>query len=144
MPGNSISTLDRLHSGHFANKFAYNADVDKVTFDPNLVQYILVNLLSNAIKYSPLNGVVRFEVANTEDSLIFRVSDNGIGIPEQDQARLFEPFHRAENTRGIGGTGLGLSIVKSYVEAQHGNIEFQSQENQGAVFTVYIPLEIGC
>lgn len=129
---------EKTHTMHFV----YNADVDKVTLDPNLVQYILVNLLSNAIKYSPLNGVVRFEVANTEDRLIFRVSDNGIGIPEQDQAKLFEPFHRAANTKGIEGTGLGLSIVKSYVEAHHGSIEFQSQENQGSVFTVYIPLEI--
>lgn len=129
---------------HMAEKthrmdFDYNCEEYVVFLDPNLVHYILVNLLSNAVKYSPVNGHVRFEVMREGEHLIFRVSDNGIGIPEQDQAMLFQPFHRAANARGIDGTGLGLSIVKSYVEAHHGRIEVESKEGQGATFTVHIP-----
>ena len=71
------------------------------------------------------------------------MSDNGIGIPKQDQAKLFQPFYRAANTGNIEGTGLGLSIVKSYVDSLHGTIELESQENQGTTFTVYIPYETG-
>lgn len=119
--------------------FVYSCDHDSVLIDPNLVQYILVNLLANALKYSPSDGHVRFEVACEDDHLVFRVSDNGIGIPEHDQAQLFQPFHRATNARGINGTGLGLSIVKNYVETHHGNIEFVSETNRGTTFTVRLP-----
>lgn len=119
----------------------YNAGHDEVELDPNLIHYILVNLLSNAIKYSSQNGHIWFKVEHDSDNLIFQVSDNGIGIPEADQAKLFQPFHRAANTLGIEGTGLGLSIVKSYVETHGGTISVQSKEGQGTTFTVYIPLK---
>ncbi len=130
---------------HIAEKthemeFVYTCDQEYVYLDPNLVNYILVNLISNAIKYSPVNGHVRFEVAREGGYVVFRISDNGIGIPLEDQARLFEPFHRASNTRGITGTGLGLSIVKSYVDAHHGGVEVESTENQGSQFSVYLPI----
>src|SRR5436189_1020629 len=103
--------------------FVYDCDLAEVLIDPTLIQHILINLLSNAIKYTPKNGSVSFAVTNDSDHLIFRISDSGIGIPERDKARLFQPFHRAANTGGITGTGLGLSIVKSYVEVHGGQIE---------------------
>jgi two-component system, OmpR family, sensor histidine kinase VicK len=120
--------------------FVYDCSRDNVVIDPTLLHYILINLLSNAIKYSPTNGYVRFEVECNTDDLILRVIDNGIGIPKEDQAKLFEPFHRAANTTGISGTGLGLSIVKSYVNAHHGRIEVESTEGAGTTFTVCIPV----
>ncbi|MBI5957642.1 MAG: HAMP domain-containing histidine kinase [Chloroflexi bacterium] len=91
---------------HLAEKthpvdFVYDCEVDYVMLDPNLIRCILVNLLSNAIKYSPQDGYVCFEVKHGCEDPVFRVSDNEIGIPEQDQAKLFEPFHRAENVEGI-------------------------------------------
>lgn len=107
--------------------------------DPHLVHDILVNLLSNAVKYSTVNGHVEFEVTRHGGDIGFRIADNGIGIPEAEQAKLFEPFHRASNTGRIEGTGLGLSIVKSYVDAHHGHIEFASKEGEGSIFTVTIP-----
>lgn len=122
--------------------FNFDCDHDQVELDPNLIQYILVNLLSNAVKYSPHKGHVCFRINSNNDKLEFSVSDNGIGIPESDQVKLFQPFHRAENTRGIEGTGLGLSIVKSYVDAHSGNIQFRSRQNEGTTFTVTIPLKI--
>ncbi|MBZ0285201.1 MAG: PAS domain-containing protein [Anaerolineae bacterium] len=122
-------------------EFVYNYHYEEAHFDPNLIHYALVNLLSNAFKYSPHNGHVCLKVENDQNHLIFRVSDDGIGIPEIDQANLFQPFHRATNTRGIEGTGLGLSIVKSYVELHRGTISVQSKEDEGTVFTVSIPLK---
>jgi PAS domain S-box-containing protein len=122
--------------------FDFDFDYAEVVLDPNLMQYILVNLLSNAVKYSPQNGHICFRVSNDQDQLIFDVSDNGIGIPESDQAKLFQPFHRAENTRGIDGTGLGLSIVKSYVERHGGSIQLESKEGEGTKFTVSVPLKL--
>lgn len=121
--------------------FEYNCSKDMVSIDPSLVHYVLANLLSNAIKYSPTIGHIRFEVHCENTQLVFRVKDNGIGIPEADQEKLFQPFHRATNVGGIAGTGLGLSIVKSYVETHQGHIEVDSKENLGTTLTVYIPIE---
>ncbi len=122
--------------------FDFDCDYDDVELDPNLIQYILVNLLSNAVKYSPQNGHVCFRIKCDNNQLMFSVADNGIGIPESDQAKLFQPFHRAENTRGIDGTGLGLSIVKSYVDTHGGNIQFRSKQSEGTTFTVTVPLKL--
>jgi signal transduction histidine kinase len=113
---------------------------DQVALDPNLLQYVLANLLSNAIKYSPNNGRILFDVLDEDHYLVFQISDNGIGIPELDQAKLFQPFHRATNTKGIEGTGLGLSITKSYVQAHEGNITVKSKEGEGTTFIVRVPL----
>jgi signal transduction histidine kinase len=121
-------------------EFAYDVNYDEMELDPTLVHYILANLLSNAIKYSPHNGHVCFRVNNDEHRLVFQVADNGIGIPESDQRKLFQPFHRASNTLDIEGTGLGLSIVRSYVETHRGTIDVQSRENEGTVVTVKLPL----
>ncbi|MBI1281618.1 MAG: PAS domain-containing protein [Anaerolineaceae bacterium] len=119
--------------------FKFSSLMDSVEIDPNLVQYILANLLSNAIKYSPDNGLIRFEVFDEAGYVVFQITDNGIGIPETDQAKLFQPFHRAANTKGIGGTGLGLSIAKTYAEAHGGSITVKSKEGEGTTFTIRIP-----
>lgn len=108
--------------------------------DPNLLQHILSNLLSNACKYSPDHSVVSLHLIGTDKEINFTVKDQGIGIPEADQAHLFESFYRASNTHTIPGTGLGLNIVKEYVQLHGGNIDFVSQLNQGSEFYVTIPL----
>ena len=72
--------------------------------------------------------------------VIFRVSDQGIGIPEEDQSVLFEAFHRGKNTENIHGTGLGLTIVKNCVEAHGGIITFSSILGQGTTFDVFISI----
>ena len=68
-----------------------------------------------------------------------QVDDKGLGIPEEDQARLFERFYRAHNVTNIQGTGLGLNIVKKYVELMEGKISYKSQVNRGSSFTVTFP-----
>ncbi|NJK54231.1 MAG: HAMP domain-containing histidine kinase [Leptolyngbyaceae cyanobacterium SU_3_3] len=87
--------------------------------DEKLLRQILSNLLSNALKYSPVGSSVWCRLSSEADRAIFEVQDQGIGIPIDDQARLFEPFHRGMNVGTISGNGLGLAIVKQSVEV-HG------------------------
>ncbi|MFN5515627.1 MAG: PAS domain S-box protein [Cyanobacteriota bacterium] len=108
--------------------------------DARLLRHVLGNLLSNAIKYSPAGSVVTLSLTWAPEQVIFTVQDQGIGVPEADQAALFESFRRASNVGNIEGTGLGLSIVKRYVELQGGEIRFESQVDVGSAFTVILPL----
>ncbi|BAY81706.1 response regulator receiver sensor signal transduction histidine kinase [Calothrix parasitica NIES-267] len=108
--------------------------------DEKLLHHILTNLLGNAVKYSLSNSKVILDLDFQELSVILRVQDSGIGIPEQEQQHLFEPFHRASNVEKIAGTGLGLSIVKKCVDAHGGEITLQSQEGIGSIFTVTLPV----
>lgn len=107
--------------------------------DDTLIRNIVGNLLSNAIKYSPQGGLVRFAVQDQGQALVFTVSDQGIGIPEADQAQLFVSFHRASNVGPIAGTGLGLSIVKEAVTCHQGEIRVTSTVGKGSTFTVTLP-----
>jgi PAS domain S-box-containing protein len=110
-------------------------------YDEKLLRHVFGNLLSNAIKYSPSGGVVRFSVDCDEASLMFRVQDQGIGIPAEEVPHLFESFHRASNVGTIPGTGLGLAIVKNAVQRHGGTIEVASRLGEGTAFTVRIPLD---
>ncbi|OUC13246.1 MAG: hybrid sensor histidine kinase/response regulator [Alkalinema sp. CACIAM 70d] len=108
--------------------------------DERLVRHILGNLLSNAIKYSPQGQSIVFDLVCRTEEVVFRIQDQGIGIPIADQAKLFHEFHRASNVRTIPGTGLGLAIVKQCVDRHGGRVEFQSEVGQGTTFTVTLPL----
>ena len=107
--------------------------------DPALLRHIFTNLLTNASKYSPEGAQVSMHVETAESALVFRVTDQGIGIPAEDQARLFEPFHRAKNVGQVGGTGLGLMITKRCVELHSGTIAISSPPGAGTTVTVSIP-----
>ncbi|WP_066426956.1 PAS domain S-box protein [Anabaena sp. 4-3] len=110
--------------------------------DKKLLRQILINLLSNAIKYSPNSATVNFNVKITESNVILMsIQDQGIGIPETDQVKLFESFHRARNVGNIPGTGLGLSIVAKCVALHQGSISVNSQVGMGTTFIVEIPLQ---
>jgi signal transduction histidine kinase len=100
---------------------------------------MLVNLLSNAFKYSPENVNIEFHIQTIEGKLLIRVSDNGIGIPDEEKGYLFQPFHRCKNSSDFPGSGLGLSIVKKAVEIHRGEISFSSELNNGTVFTILLP-----
>lgn len=108
--------------------------------DPALLKYVLVNLLSNAIKYSPVGSEITFDLNRRSDQLVFEICDQGIGIPEADLQRIFEPFHRGENVDEIPGTGIGLAIVHEAVEAHHGSIKVDSEPGKGTQVTFTIPV----
>ncbi len=122
--------------------FLNHCEVKAALLDERLLRHVLGNLLSNAAKYSPSGGEVRMAVSSDDKHLIFRISDQGIGIPIQDQTHLFEPFHRASNVSVIQGTGLGLAIVKVNVEAHGGKVTFESIPDRGTTFTVHLPLAL--
>jgi PAS domain S-box-containing protein len=122
--------------------FAFSASGDCMTtsMDKKILRQVLTNLLSNAVKYSPEKSQIGFELACDGEWATFQIRDAGIGIPEADQERLFEPFHRAKNVGTRPGTGLGLAIVKRSVEAHGGQISFESQVGIGTTFVVRMPM----
>ncbi|WRH67051.1 MAG: PAS domain-containing sensor histidine kinase [Planktothrix sp. GU0601_MAG3] len=114
---------------------------NSVYLDERLLRHILYNLISNAIKYSPPGGNIELHLNYNQNQVILTLKDEGIGIPQEDQEHLFEPFHRAKNVGVIPGTGLGLTIVKKSVEIQGGIIQVQSKINVGTTITVIFPYE---
>lgn len=111
-----------------------------VLADEELLRQILVNLLSNAVKYSSSKANVYFDLTCDGVQATFRIRDEGIGIPQEDQEHLFQAFHRARNVGAISGTGLGLVIIQRAVEAHGGTVDFESQEGVGTTFIVTIPI----
>jgi signal transduction histidine kinase len=112
-----------------------------VLVDPRLIRTIMSNLISNAIKYSPQSSEVRVTLDQSNDHLVMRVRDQGIGIPEADQARIFEAFQRASNVADVQGTGLGLAIVKQATELHGGTASLESKVGVGTVVTVTLPIQ---
>lgn len=112
---------------------------DEVWMDKKLLRQILTNLLTNAIKYSPQSGEIAFSLVLEAQTVCFSVQDWGLGIPAEDQAHLFESFHRAANVGNIQGTGLGLSVVQRCVELHGGTITVHSQVGEGSTFVVQLP-----
>ena len=144
---NLVSSSEKLFekmqttdSAHHEFVFVADPEIGEIDGDEKLLQHILINLLSNAIKYSPEGGEVRFEVRREGDAAVLQISDQGIGIPVEDQQHLFEPFYRASNTHAINGTGLGLAIVKESVEAHQGTIRCESVQGQGTTFVIHLPI----
>jgi two-component system phosphate regulon sensor histidine kinase PhoR len=106
------------------------------------LKQVLINLLDNAFKYTPPGGQIRVSAWQEGEMIKIAVADTGIGIPLEDQSRIFERFYRVDKARSreIGGTGLGLSIVKHIVESHGGRVEVESALNQGSVFSFTVPV----
>ena len=109
--------------------------------DRDKLNRILYNLTDNAIKYSPDGGRIFVSLDKEDEQIVWRVRDNGVGIPEADQEHIFERFYRVDKARSreTGGTGLGLSIVKQLVNLHGGTITVHSEPNRGSEFTVVFP-----
>ncbi len=121
--------------------FESDEDFDQVPVDYLLLNHILKNLLTNAIKYSSQGGELRLKLSRRgTHTILVQVSDDGIGIPADDQPHLFEPYFRASNVGDINGTGLGLRIVWDAVELHGGTIQVQSELGKGTTFTIYLPI----
>ena len=114
-----------------------NAEIDETKFT-----LAVSNLVENAIKYNRENGWVHVSLNADHKYFYVKVEDSGIGIPEQDQAHIFERFYRVDksHSREIGGTGLGLAIARNAVLVHRGSIKVYSNEGEGTTFTVRIPL----
>jgi PAS domain S-box-containing protein len=110
--------------------------------DRRMLRRVFTNLLSNAIKYSPEGGdvIFRLSVDHDQDVAVIEVTDSGIGIPQADVPRLFEPFHRAGNVDALPGTGLGLPIAKQVIELHGGTIDVETEMDVGTTFRTTLPL----
>ncbi|MGZ3515027.1 MAG: sensor histidine kinase, partial [Thermodesulfobacteriota bacterium] len=106
------------------------------------LQQLFTNLIDNAIKYTS-KGSIQVTVEENKDSAVVRIKDTGIGIPKEEQERIFKRFYRLDKSRSkeTGGVGLGLSIAEWIAHAHRGRIEVESEPHRGSTFTVYLPLQ---
>ena len=125
-------------------EFLYENSLNENTFiksDALKIKQIISNLLSNAIKYTK-EGSISFSVNKNENEIIFNISDDGIGIPQDKLNDIFKPFNRIDNKESlIEGNGFGLFVVKGLIDLLDGNIKVESELNKGSHFTVSIPVE---
>ena len=114
-------------------------EVPIIKSDKRILKNIMINLISNAIKFSGEGAPINIDLAVNYSALNVKVTDQGIGIPEEDQPDLFSSFYRARNASNIQGTGLGLHIVKRYLDLLHGSIHVQSALGKGSTFEIIVP-----
>lgn len=112
--------------------------------DPDAIEQAILNLLSNAVKYSGESREIELRLRRQGDTAILEVEDWGMGIPTEEQARIFEKFHRvrAAEDLGIPGTGLGLTVVAHIARAHDARVEVESTPSKGSTFLLHLPLEV--
>ena len=148
----AMNNVDELAQNTFI-MFKENAQKRNITYlyqselnntllpiDKTYMEMILTNLLSNAFKFTPDGGEITLSAWKKEKSFGFTIKDNGIGIPPEKLARIFERFYQANEDRK--GSGIGLSLVKCLIDKHHGNINVNSQPNQGTEFCVEFPSDL--
>lgn len=118
--------------------FHKQGDRTYACLDEKLIYSVLSNLLSNAIKYSASETPIHFTVVCEPDVVTFEVEDQGIGIPEDEQARIFEPFCRGRNAGSVSGSGLGMAVVKKCLDLHQGELTLKSQVGGGTTFVIQI------
>ncbi len=116
-------------------------NIPDINIDKDGMEQVLLNIIYNSIKYTERGGEIGIKAFQLDEYINIEVSDNGIGIPKEDQDRIFERFYRVEKgrSRELGGTGLGLSIAKQIVKSQGGDISLKSEFNQGTVVNIKLP-----
>ena len=104
------------------------------------IEQVMINLIDNAIKYTPEDGEIEIKVLEKENKVLVEVIDNGIGIPQKDQQRIFQRFYRVDKarSRSMGGTGIGLSIVKHIIKSHDSEINLESESGKGSKFWFYL------
>lgn len=133
--------MDAQNHGHQLS-LDLSQPLPEINADKERIEQVVMNIMSNSIKYTPDGGHIQLAAWQEGDMACIRVTDDGIGVPEEDQPRLFERFYRVDKARSreAGGSGLGLSIVKEIVQSHNGLIEVQSQQGVGTAMTVRLPL----
>jgi two-component system, OmpR family, phosphate regulon sensor histidine kinase PhoR len=126
-----------------AKQIDMDVSLDEITIaaDEDLLSQVWINLIHNGIKFTPAGGKVCVDLRQRDDQIEFRITDTGIGIPELDQARVFERFYKADKSRrrSTEGSGLGLAITKKIVEMHQGTIALESTLGAGTTFIVTLP-----
>jgi signal transduction histidine kinase len=136
--------IEDADSEAMTKKIAVQSEISDRIFvkgDESQMVVLVRNLVENALRYTSEGGRVSVDVYQEGDTAVVRVSDNGIGIPLEAQARVFERFYRVDRARSRdrGGTGLGLAIVKHVAELHGGTVQLESELGRGSIFTARIP-----
>lgn len=118
------------------------ASTGSIKIDKSKFIIIVRNLLENAIQYTPNGGLIKINTEERDSAFFFHIADTGIGIPKEDQPRIFLQFFRAKNARSVapGGFGIGLFLAKVFLEAHNGKIWFTSKDGKGTTFTFQLPI----
>jgi len=126
---------------HIIVEFEKSDDIS-IHGDKIRLRQLFLNLIENAIKYTPDNGKVLLNLERQNGFAIVQVKDTGVGIPKEEQNKIFDRFYRVDKARSreLGGSGLGLSIAKWIAELHRGRIEVESEPHQGSTFSVFLPL----
>ena len=121
-----------------------NGEIPDFKFDRNRIEQVINNLLDNAFKYSPDGSEIKIEIHPENDFVVTKIIDHGPGIPENELTKIFEAFHKVENsyTLGKNGTGLGLAIVKKIIESHKGHVEVKSKLEEGSAFIFKLPVNV--
>lgn len=132
------------NAGARGMKFVYKrpTNLPLLSLDENKIQQVVMNFCDNAIYYSKDNSTITVSLQKVGNSVEFKVTDTGIGVPKADQAHLFTKFYRGTNARRArpDGTGVGLFLAKKVIDDHGGKIIFHSKENQGSTFGFRLPL----
>ena len=115
-------------------------DEFEITSNESLLFRVWQNLISNAIKFTDDGGTIKIDLLKQENSLLFTIEDNGIGIADEDKDKIFDPFFTGDKSHNKEGSGLGLPLVKSIIEKLGGQISFESERNKGTTFSVSLPI----
>lgn len=136
----SLILGDKAEEKDIQLKTEVEDDLPPVKMVPEQIELVLTNLIDNGIKYTPEGGEVIIRAFTNQNRVIVEVEDNGIGIPEEEQERIFERFYRVDKarSRALGGTGIGLSIVKHIIKNHQSEIEVESMPGEGSVFRFYL------
>ena len=136
-----LTPLTRARNISIQSAFA-DAKLPEVFVDPDKMRQVIMNLVSNAIKYTSGRGKIELFYERHPNELVFNIKDNGIGIPKDQQYKVFNKFFRADNVMKIQteGSGLGLYIAKVMIESSGGRMWFSSQENKGTTFSFSLPI----
>ena len=138
-----VSTVEPLAAPKNISVVASERDAGVISADPGKVKQMLLNLVANAVKFTPEGGTVSVRAHRLEKTVELSVTDNGIGIPLQDQERIFHEFQQVDS--GIGrtqqGTGLGLTLTRRFAGLHGGEVRLKSELGQGSEFTISLPFE---
>jgi signal transduction histidine kinase len=129
---------ERARKQNLKLEFDCPTDIGMLYGDERRLKQALFNLISNALKFTPAGGTVRLASRRTADRIALIVADTGVGVPREDQARIFEKFERGSPAARQSGPGLGLSLVKSFIELHGGTVEMDSRPGVGTTVTCYL------